>query len=84
MKFCACFQYDDIQPTTDVLPLKFCPLDSSRLSIKAAYARVSTEDQKLAMQKAALDKDGCAIIFEEKRTGTKSTIVNGWSWHSKF
>lgn len=35
------------------------------------YARVSTEDQNLAIQKATLDKDGCAIIFEEKRTGTK-------------
>ncbi len=38
---------------------------------RIGYARVSTEDQKLAIQKAALNKDGCAIIFEEKRTGTK-------------
>ena len=38
---------------------------------RIGYARVSTEDQKLAIQKAALEKDGCAIIFEEKRTGTK-------------
>ena len=38
---------------------------------RIGYARVSTEDQKLAIQKAALDKDGCAIIFGEKRTGTK-------------
>ena len=38
---------------------------------RIGYARVSTEDQKLTIQKAALDKDGCAIIFEEKRTGTK-------------
>ncbi len=38
---------------------------------RIGYARVSTEDQKLAIQKATLDKDGCAIIFEEKRTGTK-------------
>ena len=38
---------------------------------RIGYARVSTEDQKLAIQKAALDKDGCAIVFEEKRTGTK-------------
>ena len=35
------------------------------------YARVSTEDQKLTIQKSALKKDGCAIIFEEKKTGTK-------------
>jgi len=38
---------------------------------RIGYARVSTEDQKLAIQKAMLDTDGCAIIFEEKRTGTK-------------
>ncbi len=35
------------------------------------YARVSTTDQKLTVQKAALQQAGCAIIFEEKRTGTK-------------
>jgi len=38
---------------------------------RIGYARVSTEDQDLAIQKAALDKDGCAIVFEEKRSGTK-------------
>ena len=35
------------------------------------YARVSTTDQDLAVQKAELERAGCAIIFEEKRTGTK-------------
>ena len=38
---------------------------------RIGYARVSTDDQNLAIQKAALDKDGCAIVFEEKRSGTK-------------
>jgi DNA invertase Pin-like site-specific DNA recombinase len=38
---------------------------------RIGYARVSTADQKLKVQKAALDRDGCAIIFEEKRSGTK-------------
>lgn len=38
---------------------------------RIGYARVSTDDQNLAIQKSALDKDGCAIIFEEKRSGTK-------------
>ena len=38
---------------------------------RIGYARVSTADQKLKVQKAALDRDGCAIIFEEKRTGRK-------------
>ncbi|MCR9061334.1 MAG: recombinase family protein [Rhodobacteraceae bacterium] len=35
------------------------------------YARVSTDDQDLTVQKAALERDGCAIVFEEKRSGTK-------------
>ncbi|MEQ1611692.1 MAG: recombinase family protein [Hyphomicrobiaceae bacterium] len=38
---------------------------------RIGYARVSTDDQNLGIQKAALDKDGCAIVFEEKRSGTK-------------
>ena len=38
---------------------------------RIGYARVSADDQNLAIQKSALDKDGCAIIFEEKRSGTK-------------
>ena len=38
---------------------------------RIGYARVSTEDQNLAIQKRALENDGCAIVFEEKRTGTK-------------
>lgn len=38
---------------------------------RIGYARVSTDDQDLAIQKTALDKDGCAIVFEEKRSGTK-------------
>jgi DNA invertase Pin-like site-specific DNA recombinase len=38
---------------------------------RIGYARVSTEDQDLAIQKAALDRDSCAIVFEEKRSGTK-------------
>ncbi len=38
---------------------------------RIGYARVSSEDQDLAIQKAALERDGCAIIFEEKRSGTR-------------
>ena len=38
---------------------------------KIGYARVSTVEQDLAIQKAALENDGCAIIFEEKISGTK-------------
>lgn len=35
------------------------------------YARVSTQGQDLAQQRAALAEAGCARIFEEKVTGTK-------------
>ena len=35
------------------------------------YARVSSDDQDLAIQKTALDRDRCAIVFEEKRSGAK-------------
>ncbi len=37
---------------------------------RIGYARVSTDDQDLTVQKAALDRDGCAIVFEEKRSGS--------------
>jgi DNA invertase Pin-like site-specific DNA recombinase len=40
---------------------------------RIGYARVSTEDQDFVIQKAALGKDGCAIVFEEKRSGTRRT-----------
>jgi len=35
------------------------------------YARVSTQDQNLDAQRDALEKIGCAQIFEEKITGKK-------------
>ena len=38
---------------------------------RIGYARVSTSDQDLSLQRSALDHDGCAIVFEEKRSGTK-------------
>ena len=38
---------------------------------RIGYARVSTDDQSLIIQKAALEADKCAIVFEEKRSGTK-------------
>lgn len=39
--------------------------------MKIGYARVSTEDQKLELQLAALKKSGCRIIYEEKISGTR-------------
>lgn len=40
--------------------------------MKIGYARVSTKDQNLALQKDALQKEGCELIFEEKASGAKS------------
>ncbi|MCI5091146.1 recombinase family protein [Phaeodactylibacter sp.] len=40
--------------------------------MKIGYARVSTKDQKLSLQKDALEKEGCKIMFEEKASGAKS------------
>ncbi|MGY3549166.1 recombinase family protein [Bradyrhizobium sp. USDA 4469] len=37
------------------------------------YARVSTTDQNLAVQEAALRAAGCDLIRSEKRTGTTTT-----------
>jgi DNA invertase Pin-like site-specific DNA recombinase len=38
---------------------------------KIGYCRVSTEDQDLTIQKGALERDGCHVVFEEKVSGTK-------------
>jgi len=38
--------------------------------MKIGYARVSTEEQRLDLQRDALLREGCATIFEEKITGT--------------
>jgi DNA invertase Pin-like site-specific DNA recombinase len=38
---------------------------------RIGYARVSTSDQDLSVQNGALEADGCAIVFEEKISGTK-------------
>jgi len=38
---------------------------------KIGYARVSSVDQDLSLQKVALEGDGCGIVFEEKASGAK-------------
>ncbi|MGA7329358.1 MAG: recombinase family protein [Rhodomicrobium sp.] len=38
---------------------------------KYGYARVSTEDQDLSIQNAALEAAGCMTIFAEKMSGTR-------------
>ena len=35
------------------------------------YARVSTDDQDLTLQRAALKEAGCRRLYEEKISGTK-------------
>ncbi len=35
------------------------------------YARVSTDDQNLALQRAALHAAGCLRLYEEKASGAK-------------
>ena len=40
--------------------------------MKIGYARVSTKDQNLALQKDALAKEGCELFFEEKASGAKT------------
>jgi DNA invertase Pin-like site-specific DNA recombinase len=41
------------------------------LARKIGYCRVSTGDQDLSFQNAALERDGCHVIFEEKVSGAK-------------
>lgn len=39
---------------------------------RIGYARVSTDDQRLDLQRDALTKSGCSVIYEEAASG-KST-----------
>ena len=41
--------------------------------MKIGYARVSTKDQDLSLQKKALSEAGCTKIYEDKISGTQSS-----------
>ncbi|MCK6374174.1 MAG: recombinase family protein [Zoogloea sp.] len=41
--------------------------------VKIGYARVSTQDQKLDLQRNALTAAGCSVIFEDQTSGTRTT-----------
>jgi DNA invertase Pin-like site-specific DNA recombinase len=43
------------------------------MSKKIGYARVSTDDQNLDLQRDALTKVGCDVIYEEKVSGKSSS-----------
>jgi len=39
------------------------------------YARVSTQDQNLELQREALSKAGCKKVFEDKVSGTRADLT---------
>ncbi|MBX2808143.1 MAG: recombinase family protein [Cellvibrionaceae bacterium] len=41
--------------------------------MQVGYARVSTKDQNLDLQREALEKSGCEKVYEDKISGTKAS-----------
>ena len=47
----------------------------NRMSKRIGYARVSTDDQNLDLQRDALTKAGCEVIYEETASGKSSQRI---------
>ena len=47
----------------------------NRISKRIGYARVSTDDQNLDLQRDALTKAGCEVIYEETASGKSSQRI---------
>ena len=47
------------------------------MRMKIGYARVSTEEQNLDLQRQALEGDGCDVIYEDKASGANGIPRKG-------
>ena len=45
------------------------------MSKRIGYARVSTDDQNLDLQRDALTRSGCVTIYEETASGKSATRI---------